>query len=147
MCSKSGGGYLLIGIDCPPHFEHNDFESRVGGFAGYLMITTSTERRSFPLRPLSQTHVFYPKQSRGDLSFFLHLQKIRIPPNTVLVGHGYLQHAVHRWKDHHSLRYHIYVKPMDHNLKEALEFAYGASMEPKWSPYSEKGGTLRQASD
>lgn len=53
----------------------------------------------------------------------------KIPPNSVFVGHSYIQQAAPGRKRNHALRYHINMKPVDYNLKDAVVFAYENSPE------------------
>lgn len=43
-------------------------------------------------------------------------------------AHGYLQHPCSLWTGYLALRYHTYLIPEKSNLKEAVAFAYGASL-------------------
>lgn len=58
----------------------------------------------------------------------------------MFVGHGNLQHARSGWKGHHALRNHIYVKPVDYNLKDTVMLEYGDSLNPEGFRKVQKGG-------
>lgn len=54
------------------------------------MNATCSEQLSLLLCPASQSHVFHSRKMQNDLARSLLLEEILIPPNSVFVGHGYL---------------------------------------------------------
>lgn len=54
-------------------------------------------------------------------------EAVVIPPLSVFVGYGYLQHGRRKWSLFHRLRYPLYNIPSDVLLKEAIGFAYWGS--------------------
>lgn len=57
----------------------------------------------------------------------LHMVRVTIPPFSIFVGHGHLQHAGEGWEGMSCLRYHAYFISSNISLKYAIPFAYGAS--------------------
>lgn len=47
----------------------------------------------------------------------------------VFFGHGNKQNGVGGWKENHGMRYHLYLFSEDVELKFAVAFAYGDSMQ------------------
>ena len=62
---------------------------------------------------------------------------IEIPPFSVFIGHGYVQHAGAGWSGSHNLRYHIYLIPDGHQLRDTVAFAYGYSFKKEGDASSE----------
>lgn len=90
---QSGETFLLTWKECPPQCGYNNFGVKERGSHGYFMIATCCEPSTLVIRPGSQTYVLYPKKTRGNLARLQYLQEIRILPNSVFGGQGYLQHA------------------------------------------------------
>lgn len=54
--------------------------------------------------------------------------EITVPPISMLIGQGYIQHAGGGSKETHSLRYHVYLTPDTYGLPDATEFPYSSRM-------------------
>lgn len=89
-----------------------------------LAVKLSVIYRVADVRILSERKVI-------DVASLLHLEGIRIPPNSLILRHGYLQHPGPKWNGHQELLYHIYVKANDYNQKGSVSFAYSANLKPE----------------
>jgi len=125
---KTGGRWLATGRDCPAQTGHNDFSHSRGQDVGYFCITTGKDGASLWICESSHKYVFYPEGPKFELSKLLRLEKIAIPPYSVLFGHGYVQHAGAEWSGTANLRYHMYFIPENHDLMDDVSFAYGWSL-------------------
>lgn len=76
-----------------------------------------------------QMYTFYPKERRDDLASLWHLGGNKGSLKLCVVGNGYLQDVGPGWNEHHALRYHIYKKRNEYDLKNALACTYGASLK------------------
>lgn len=94
------------------------------------MLATCSEQAGWLLCPGSQTYVFYPNENLGGLAIFLHLKDIWISPNSVLVGHGYVQNAGPVCNGHHAPQYNIYRRPNYYDVKHAAVLAHGGGLKP-----------------
>ena len=61
----------------------------------------------------------------------LEMELITIPPQSVFVGHGYVQHAGAGWNGSGCLRYHMYIILDGSNLRDAISYAFGRSLRRK----------------
>lgn len=52
------------------------------------------------------------------------IEEEKVPPTSVHVAHGYVQHAEKMWRGDYCDRYHSYLSPENHDLPVALAFAY-----------------------
>lgn len=59
----------------------------------------------------------------------LTLEPVVLPPHSVFVGHGYLQHAGAEYLGQVNLRYHVYLSPEDLDLQDSISFAYQWSLK------------------
>ena len=132
---KSGGRFLLTGKGCPRQILHTDFgvedDRELSRVPGYFLICTSGAET--PLWIVDNSH-FYLQQSSGlwpYLSKGLVARKVIIPPYSILIGRGDLQHAGAADIDHPNppvrgcLRYHIYFVPHDRKLVDGVHFTTG----------------------
>lgn len=55
------------------------------------------------------------------------MDRFKVLPISVFVGHGHLQHVGARWEGSTRLCYHAYFILAYMSLKAAISFAYGAS--------------------
>lgn len=64
-------------------------------------------------------------------------------PNSIFIGHGYLQHVKTGWKDGHCLQLHLYVLPEDNgNRKEtthSIKFTYNRALRIRGVPNNDEG--------
>ena len=125
---RTGGRFLITGKHCERQTGHNDFPVRnPEDSPGYFTIVTGAESATLWVAPSSHTFVFYSEASRQLLSRSLLMTEVTIPQFSIFVGHGHLQHAGAAWTGAHSIRYHMYFSPVDHDLPDAILFAYGES--------------------
>ena len=125
----TGGRLLLTGKDADDQCGHNDFVVRDGESPGYFVIANGPHTTSLLVAPSSHKYVKYEKSRLHMLSRTLEMEEIDIPPFSLFIGHGYLQHAGAGWRGNHSIRYHTYVVPENHLLPDAIAFAYDWSLK------------------
>lgn len=61
------------------------------------------------------------------------MEEVTISPNSVFIGHSYLQHAGPAWRRKYCLRYHMYLILEEMEWKDAIDISYGngLSISPK----------------
>lgn len=124
----TGGRFLLSGEDVVDQCGHNDFAVKDTLSPGYFVIVSGIRGASLMVCPGSQKYVRYNPGRRELIRRSLQMEEIMIPPLSMFIGHGYLQHAGAGWRGHHAVRYHTYVAPTSHPLPDAISFAYDWSM-------------------
>lgn len=134
---------FVNGNRCPPQCRPRDLEATKRGLSVHFMVAKYSEKSSLLLCRALQAYVLYPKIIRDDIVLLLHLEEIQIPPNSVLVGHRYLQHDGRGWNGHHGLLYCIYIILNDYNLKNVVAFVHGSSLQPKRLRSSKKPSAQR----
>ena len=129
---RSGGRFLLTGEGCPRQALHTDFQveegSRLSELPGYFLICTTGE--ATPLWVVDHSHFFLrrPPQALHVLSRGVVARKVIIPPYSVLIGRGDLQHAGAGHEDNPnpsvrgSIRYHIYFVPHTQKLMDGVHY-------------------------
>lgn len=78
----------------------------------FLFAHCSAEGSSQYICAWSHLYLFYLEKTNMTIANCLALEEIIIPPNAVLFIHGYMQHAVPRWRGTYDLQYHIEFLPM-----------------------------------
>lgn len=61
----------------------------------------------------------------------LMLEDIRIPSNSVLFSHGYMQFPQPGWKDKHDIQLYVYLIEGQNVLNGEISFAYRQSFLPE----------------
>ena len=126
---RTGGRWLLTGRYCKIQVGHNDFHIILGSICpGYFAIVTGAERVYLWVCPGSHQYVHYNKKEREGLSANLKMERIEIPPNSIFIGHGHLQHAGDGYNGSHCIRYHTYIAPEDIEIPDAIIFGYENSL-------------------
>lgn len=83
------------------------------------------------MRACSGTHnfVFHPEIEMNKFTMVLKIKEVEATKLSVFFGLGYLQHVWIGWIENQALQYNSYMISERANLKNALSFAYGASLE------------------
>ena len=105
---NSGGRFLLTGEGCPAQVGHNDFDHRLGKGAGFFVMVTGAHPTGLWVCDGSHKNVNQSTRRKLQLADVMRMSLIQIPPNSVFIGHGFLQHAGAAWAGNHCLRYHMY---------------------------------------
>ena len=128
--ARSGGRFLITVKIWIRQVYHNDFPVCTSDHApGYFAIVTSSESTRLWLSSFSNALVFFPDNQKENIRKRLKLIALEIPPLSIFVGHGHLQHAGAEWRGSHCPRYHIYLTPEDLQLPEEIVFAYAEPLE------------------
>lgn len=127
---STGGRFLLNTEGVKEQVCHNDFVVSKEGLPGYFMITTEEETGLLVCEG-SQRFVFYPKEDQAKLVKALFLEPIMIPPRSIFVGHGYLQHAGERYTGSACCRYHLYCRPVDQPIPNQIIFGLNNCLRVK----------------
>lgn len=134
----TGGRLLITGANCPRQIPHNDFpvphiSERKEKLPGYFTLVSGADPFALWICPFSHNFVFETADAILTMSTALQMRKIIIPPHSVLVAHGFLQHAgggaVDRLTEHTSTRYHLYFAPDSQPLPGSLFFAMGKQLQ------------------
>lgn len=80
------------------------------------------------LYPASHIYVLYSIPVKKKLFKLLRQEKLTIPAYSVFFDYGFVQHSRYGWQSSHNLRYHTYLNVSTLDLKDAVAFAYGASL-------------------
>lgn len=56
------------------------------------------------------------------------MEEVKIFSSPVFVGYGYVLHAGREWRGEHCIRHHSNLIRMNHDLADAIAFAYGDSI-------------------
>ena len=126
---NSGRRFLLTGEGCPAQVGHNDFDHRLGKGAGFFVMVTGAHPTGLWVCDGSHKNVNQSTRRKLQLADVMRMSLIQIPPNSVFIGHGFLQHAGAAWAGNHCLRYHMYLSPEGYELSDSVSFAYGKSLE------------------
>lgn len=126
---KTGGRFLLSGKGVTDQCGHNDFPVRESGSPGYFFLVTGPAKASLHVCPGSHLYVRYHKSRRELLRKSLQMEEVAIPPFSMFIGHGQVQHAGVGWRGSPSLRYHTYISPEGSVLPDAISFSYYWSLE------------------
>lgn len=110
-----------------PKTGHNDFDHRAGTGPGFFIITTGHEASGLWVVDGTHKDMLCSDKRKAKIVKASRLKLISIPENSVFVGHGFLQQAGAGWSGTPSLRYHMYLVPNHHPLKDAVAFPYGTS--------------------
>lgn len=128
----TGGRFLISGGlngGVKPQVGHNDFPAHKGKSPGYFFIVTGNEVGKLYVCKGSHHYVFYPTAAKRALAKHLKLESIELPPNSVFVGHGWLQHAGAEYLGYHNMRYHLYFVPEGQRLGDSVSYSYGWNLK------------------
>ena len=130
----TGGRLLFTGRECQVQTGHNDFVIRLlGQLVGCFVILTGQEQVSLWVTDHSHTFMFYPDNVKKTLIENLRMKRVTIPGNSVFFGHGYLHHAGDKYLGSHCLRYHVYLRPTNVEIPNAIMFNHGDGRGPKYN--------------
>lgn len=138
----TAGQYILTGRDWSEQTGHNDIETRQARSAWFFGLVSRSKGIYLLIYPAPHNYAHYPMSKKKKLAELLSLEEVTIPGYFVSIGHVYLQHARWGWRDFHSLQYHAERILSSKVFKDAVEFAYGASLSMVKKPGtgSEKEG-------
>ena len=122
---RTGGRWLITGLDCEIQAGHNDYAYIPGAeFPGYFMITSGPERISLWVCDGSHLFLDYKMAEKHVLGDALKMHRIQIPATSIFIGHGHLHHAGDGYNGSHCIRYHVYVTPEDQELPDQVHMSY-----------------------
>lgn len=145
--TNTGGRWIETGAGCPAQCSHNDFEVGSKSRAGYFYIVSG--KTGFFIWACEGSHKFvlYTEKERESLKQILKLDLHYVPPESIFIGHGYLQHAGAGYDDHKHfhgalpsflndkkkrlsgyLRYHGYVHSEKMKVPDSISFAFRGSL-------------------
>lgn len=73
--------------------SHNNFRSSENTPPGYFLIIRGADGSTLYLCAGSNYHVLFSEEDKKMLANALAVEDMSIPQNSVLFGHGYIQHA------------------------------------------------------
>lgn len=74
--------------------------------------------------PLYVHHTAAPKKLLREAYV---MEAVELPPRSVFVSHGLVQHASSEWRGEHYNSHHSYLTPGIHDLSDATACAHGGS--------------------
>lgn len=98
----------------------------------FLLLKTRKNSCMFARACIILSRTFLKKEKMANM---LKRDSVVLPPYSVFVRHGYLQHAGGEYVRFHDMRYHNYILLDDVNLMDLVAFGYGRS-----SNVEKKGG-------
>ena len=117
----TGGRALISGRGLSDQNGHNDFEYRKGLCPGFFAIVTGNDLVNLWVCKSSHQYIWYSDTDKRYLADLIVLSQIQIQPNSIFIGHGYLQHAGSGWCVFHSMRYHMYIISDDFVLPDSFQ--------------------------
>ena len=125
----TGGRFLYTGPYSPAQDGHNDFDHREGKGPGFFVMVTGNEGSSLWVADGSHNISQHAPHRRKKIARTLRMHLIKIPPNSVFIAHGWLQHAGAAWSGSGNLRYHMYLIPEGHDLRDGIAYAYDTNFK------------------
>lgn len=138
----SGGRYLLAGRNEKQQCGQKDFKVKQNVLAGYPALVTGAEGSAMYDCSPSQKFAQEVTKLREVLSKTFRILKIRISRNSLFFGHRYMQHAGMEWSSKHFPHYHIYLIPECQVRGDAINFAYGESLEARVQVWDDDGNLV-----
>lgn len=89
----AGGGYLILGRYVEAQGGHNDFQAKPERSRIFFIIITGEEGTVLCVRPGSHLLLSYGKDKLIELFDILNIEDISVPPISLFIGHGKLQHV------------------------------------------------------
>lgn len=102
----TGSFYLLTGRGFPDQTNYNKLEVWEGRNPGILVVISGSEAICLLVFSALETYALYPMSINKKLVELLPLDKVKIPPYSVFIRHGCLQHKRCTRRCPQSLRYH-----------------------------------------
>lgn len=128
LLAGTGGRYLLTAADFEAQVEYSDVHVCKRFSPCYFVIVNENRSGKFYECKGSNQFVFYPHSERRKLADISELDAIKLPPFSVFIVHGYMQHAGAEYLGHTSLSYHVYLFSNDITLHYSNIFAYNFSI-------------------
>lgn len=128
----SGGRFLITGKGCPRQVPHNDFpvppRDRKDQLPGYFVIANGDDPFPIWVCPGSHKYVFSKALELDMYAKTMKLKKVIVPPRSVFIGHGHVQHAgaghVDRVVSHTTTRYHTYFRNASYPIPDNVSFGF-----------------------
>lgn len=76
----------------------------------------------------SHHHRFHLDDVKESLTQKYTITEVNIPPDSLFIGHGYVQDDAAAWCGKYCLRYHINLIPQNGQLKDAIAFAFNNTL-------------------
>lgn len=105
---KTGGRFLITGLQCVGQVGHNDNDHRKGKGAGFFIIVTGADGASLCMSDSSHKHVHLPEKKMMMIASAMRLTCIVIKLHSVFIGRGYVPHARVQWSSGHKLCCQMY---------------------------------------
>lgn len=102
---------MVTGINCLQQCGHYNFEIVAPGkTAGLFMVATAKGDTRLWSCPGSHKSFYYTAAVKKTMKSILCMDEVIIPPLSVFVDDGNLQHSALRWNRPHTLSYHVQVQ-------------------------------------
>lgn len=108
---------------------HIDLSVRTGALPSCFIIANGNEEEKLSVCKDLHHFVMYPFKNKRELADMLKMDPVVLPPYSIIVVHGHLNHAGVEYVDSNYMRYDIYIYPDDVNLQDGIVFAYEWSLD------------------
>lgn len=95
---------------------------------GYFYIVSGKDEGRLYVCKGSHRFLLYPDAKCRRLPDIFKLETISLPPYSVFIGHGYLQHAGAEYLGRLNLRYNVYLVLHDVALQDATVLGFNSSI-------------------
>lgn len=146
---RPGEKLLLIERSVELQKAHNELVVKAGESPGQFFIFTGRVHAHLYASPGSRLYFHYSGAQEKLLKEAFVRENVEIPPTTVFVSHGYVQHEGSEWRGQHCNGHHDYPVLESHEPPDAITFAYGegVALETKKTAVSLKSGLDQQEGD
>lgn len=114
--------------DVAGHTGHSELDVRDGEFLGYFFIAPREVSEHLCVTPGFHCYVQYSTARKKLLREATVMKALKIPPRSVLVGHGSVLLTGSKCRAKHFSRYHNRLKPENRDPQNAVAFAFGGSI-------------------
>lgn len=104
---------------------HNDLIGRSGKSPDFFLVATGDVSAYLHVTRRSHIYIGYHGERKNLLRRASMKKKTEIPPSSVFMGNGYVPNGRSEWQKTHCDRHHTYLTSQNHELPDAIVFAFG----------------------
>lgn len=126
--AETGSRSFLSGRHAEAQVGDYDFELDEDEGPGFSAFVNWVEGRFLYACPKSLRFVFYPDDEGGRLAKKPKVEEVTISPNSLFIGHGYIENAGGEWQGEVLPTVLMHLTPKEVQLKETIVFEYCNSL-------------------